>query len=168
MQANCSKECECLATKNGHLIELQSEVETYISEQIDGLGGTLKILDLIIEDENLEGFKDRLTLLKHLAHIDLKAIKRAYEPAIREIGLHTWKNFSEDNKVQLTMIKMLSLEERISGTQPANSSQTGVINSLIESFEQFRFDTEQKMDQMQVQLAKLAKENEELRSQLLQ
>lgn len=98
-QANCSGECECLATKNGDLIDLQSEVETYINEQIDNLGGTLKILDLILEDENLEGFKSRLAHLKHLAFIDLKAIKRAYEPAIREIGLYPWDNFSEDNKV---------------------------------------------------------------------
>lgn len=116
VQASCSGECECLATKNGDLIDLQSEVETYISEQIDHLGGTLKILDLILEDENLEGFKNRLAHLKHLAFIDLKAIKRAYEPAIREIGLCPWDNFSEDNKVQLTMIKMLSLEERVSGS----------------------------------------------------
>ena len=121
VQANCSGECECLATKNGDLIDLQSEVETYISEQIDGLGGTLKILDLILEDSNLEGFKVRLVQLKHLAFIDLKAIKRAYEPAIREIGLNTWDNFSDDNKVQLTMNKMLSLEERISGSQPLAS-----------------------------------------------
>ena len=77
-------------------------------------------MDLILEDENLEGFKVRLAHLKHLAFIDLKAIKRAYEPAIREIGLCPWDNFSEDNKVQLTMIKMLSLEERVSGSQPAN------------------------------------------------
>lgn len=83
MQANCSGECECLATKNGDLIDLQNEVETYISMQIDGLGGTLQILDLILEDSNLEGFKDRLVKLKHLAFIDLKEIKRAYEPAIR-------------------------------------------------------------------------------------
>jgi hypothetical protein len=146
VQANCNGECECLETKNGYLIDLQNEVETYISEQIDGLGGTLQILDLILEDSNLDGFKDRLVKLKHLAFIDLKAIKRAYEPAIREIGLNTWQNFSDDNKVQLTMIKFLSIEERISGSQPPasqreNHSQSAVIDSLIEQFELFRYDS---------------------------
>ena len=145
VQASCSGECECLASKNGDLIDLQNEVESYVNDSINKLGSTLKILDLILEDENLELFKVRLAHLKHLAFIDLKAIKRAYEPAIREIGLLPWDNFSDDNKVQLTMIKMLSLEERISGSQPPsqkeNVGQAAAINSLIEQFEQFRFDS---------------------------
>jgi hypothetical protein len=146
VQANCNGECECLATKNGDLIDLQNEVESYINDLINELGGTLKILDLISEDENLEVFKNRLVQLKHLAFIDLKAIKKAYEPAIREIGLNTWQNFSDDNKVQLTMIKFLSIEERISGSQPPasqreNHSQSAVIDSLIEQFELFRYDS---------------------------
>jgi hypothetical protein len=53
------------------LIDLQSEAETYISEQIDDLGKTLKILDLIEEDDNLDTFKARLKKLKHLAFIDI-------------------------------------------------------------------------------------------------
>ena len=114
-----------------------------------------------------------MATVKHLAFIDLKAIKRAYEPAIREIGLNPWQNFSEDNKVQLTMIKMLSLEERISGSQPpatgmVNHSQSAVIDSLIEQFELFRFDSQQQMDQMQQKIAELEKDNRELRGRLSQ
>ena len=92
-----------------------------------------------MEDENLENFKVRLAKLKHLAFIDLKAIKKAYEPAIREIGLNPWDNFTDDNKVQLAMIKFMSLEERISGSKPAslkeNHSQSAVVDCLIEQFE---------------------------------
>jgi predicted RNase H-like nuclease (RuvC/YqgF family) len=134
------------------------------------MGGTLKILDLISEDENLEVFKVRLAHLKHLALIDLKEIKRAYEPAIREIGLSTWDNFSDENKVQLTMIKFLSLEERISGSQPPsqkeNVGQASAIDSLIEQFELFRFEAQQQMDQMQRKISALADENKELRDRL--
>jgi hypothetical protein len=93
----------------------------------------------------LESFKVRLAGLKHLAFINLKAIKKAYEPAIREIGLKTWDNFTDENKVQLAMIKFLSLDERISESQTASQkdkhSQSVVITSLTEQFEQFRFDS---------------------------
>jgi hypothetical protein len=83
-------------------------------------GGALKILDLISEDENLEGFKNRLAHLKHLKFIDMKAIKKAYEPAIREMGLKPWDNFTDENKVQLAMIKFQSLEERFCESQPVS------------------------------------------------
>ena len=126
------------------------------------MGKKLKILDLILEDENLEDYKVRLAKLKHLAFIDLKAIKKAYDPAIREIGLNHWDNFSDDNKVQLTMIKFLSLEERISESQPTSQKedhqQSAVIKSLTEKFEQIRFDSQQQIDLMQLKVPALAEE----------
>ena len=119
-------------------------------------------MDLICEDENLEVLKNRLARLKHLAFIDLKAIKKAYEPAIRKIGLYPWDNFSDDNKVQLAMIKFLSLEERISGSKPAslkeNHSQSAVVEGLIEQFELFRFDSQQQINEMQLKVPALAEE----------
>jgi hypothetical protein len=151
-----------LATKNGDLIDLQDEVETYINEKINELGIALKILDLILEDENLEGFKNRLAHLKHLAFIDLKAIKRAYKPAIREIGLIPWDNFTDENKVQLAMIKFLSLEERFSESQHSSQkddhSKSVMIDSLVEKFEQIRFDSQQQIDRMQMIVPALAEE----------
>jgi hypothetical protein len=162
VETNCSGECECLASKKEDLIDLQSEVETYIAEQIDELGLKLKILDLILEDSNLEGFKVRLAHAKHLAFIDLKAIYRAYEPAIRKIGLNTWDNFSDDNKVQLSMIKFQSIEERISESQPAskkeNHSQSAMVDSLTEQFELFRYDSQLQMDEIKTKIPELAEE----------
>ena len=81
-------------------------------------------------------------------------IKRAYEPAIREIGLNPWDGFSDKNKEQLTVIKFLSLEERITGSQPVD---------LIEQFEQFRSETQEQMRQMQMKIGALTEENIELR-----
>ena len=110
-------------------------------------------MDLILEDESLEGFKNRLAHLKHLAFIDLKAIKKAYEPAIREIGLNPWDNFTDENKVQLAMIKFLSLEERFSESQPSSQkndhSKSVMIDSLVEKFEQIRFDSQQQIDRIE-------------------
>jgi hypothetical protein len=107
-------------------------------------------------------FKARLAGFKHLAFIDLKAIKKAYEPAIREIGLNPWGNFTDLNKVQLAMIKFMSFEERIfeskTASQKENHSQTVMIDSLNENFEQFRFDSQQKIDQMQMKVPALADE----------
>ena len=106
--------------------------------------------------------------LKHLAFIDVKAIKRAYDPAIREIGLKPWDGFSEENKDQLTMIKFLSLEERISGSQPANQMEVeqhrqDATVDLIKQFEQFRSETQEQMRQMQMKIGALTEENIELR-----
>lgn len=72
-------------------------------------------MELVGEEENLAGFKNRREELSHLAKIEMQDIKNAYDAALPKMGLEPLFNFSHENKDQLILIKFLSLEERLQG-----------------------------------------------------
>ena len=72
-------------------------------------------MELIGEEENLAGFKNRRDELSHLAKISMQDIKNAYDAALPKMELEPLFDFSHDNKEHLILIKFLSLEERLQG-----------------------------------------------------